>query len=67
MISGETREQFLPRSVYEYQPVPWIDQNPDPKFHKVLFLSRHLVYLMEVPVFYAHAQIQAVIVMSVGA
>jgi len=63
VVSDETREQFLLRSVRQYQPVPWINQNLDRKSHKVLLLSRHLVYLMEVPVFYAHVQMQAVIEM----
>jgi hypothetical protein len=58
IISGESRQAFLLKNVNGYGPVPWINKNLSSK-DRVMVSQRGLTYLFEVPVFFAHPDIQA--------
>jgi len=53
VASGEERTTFLSRNVIGYDVVPWINMNLR-STDKILVIERQLVYLIDVPVFYAH-------------
>ncbi|MEO5374898.1 MAG: hypothetical protein H7840_11555 [Alphaproteobacteria bacterium] len=52
VVSGETREAFHARAVTHSAVVPWINANLTPA-DRLLLLERQLVYLIEVPTFFA--------------
>mgnify|MGYP004158465135 CR=1 FL=1 len=53
VFSDEGREQFLTRTVSQYEPVPWINGNLSSE-HKILILHRQLTYHIDIPVLLAH-------------
>ena len=60
VLSGESREAFVRRSVMASEPAIWINANLT-KQNKVLLTARQLVYLLEIPVHYAHRQFDALV------
>ena len=65
VFSGESRDAFLARNVLRYEPVRWINTNLT-REHKILVIDRQLVYPIEIPVFDANPQTQALIELHPG-
>jgi hypothetical protein len=53
VFSGESRAAFLDRNVWGYPAVQWINQHMTAD-ERVLVPFRNLIYLFDVPTFYAH-------------
>jgi hypothetical protein len=60
VFSSETRDDFLRRNVAKYGAVSWINQNLT-RNDKVLITERQLIYLVDVPVYYSHKAMEALI------
>ena len=60
VISGETRETFLRRSVLLYDAMAWVNKNLSGN-DKILTVERQLVYLANIPVYYSHMATEALI------
>ena len=58
--SGESRNAFLRRTVMNSEPAIWINAHLSQR-DKVLLTERQLVYLMKIPVYYAHRQMDALV------
>lgn len=58
VFGQETRQEFLLRTVTNFAPVPWINENL-PQGSKVLSPLRYYLYYFDVPYFYAHPVQQA--------
>jgi hypothetical protein len=58
VFGPETRVDFLLRTVGDFQPVPWINENLA-EDSKVLSIVRYYLYYFDVPYFYAHQSQQA--------
>ena len=58
ILTGETREALLRRSVKGYTPVSWINRNLG-KNDIVYTEERQLIYLFDVPVYYGHWAVDA--------
>ncbi|MEX2451864.1 MAG: glycosyltransferase family 39 protein [Rhodospirillales bacterium] len=58
VLTGETREAFLLRTVRGYAPVPWINKNLG-KNDLIYTQERQLIYLFDVPVYYGHWALDA--------
>jgi hypothetical protein len=56
--SGESREHFLLHNVNRYSAAQWINTHLR-KSDKVFVLFRDLIYLIDIPAFYAHWQVEA--------
>ena len=65
VFSREQREEFLLRTVSRYQPVPWINRTLAAG-DKILVLERQLVFLLDVPLFFAHPVTQATVEMRLS-
>jgi len=59
-FSGESRDGFLARNISGYNAVQWLNKNLEPT-DRVLIDRRELIYLVDVPTFYAHASNQNLI------
>jgi len=66
IFSGESRENYLTRTVSWYEAVPWINANLGPD-DKVLSIVRWYVYLLDVPYYWAHQQTQSLVNLLPGA
>ena len=66
MTSGESRDQYLARTVSWYEAVPWINANLGAG-DKVLSMVRWYVYLLDVPYYWAHEQTQSLVHLLPGA
>jgi len=66
VFGDESRQQFLLRTVTDYQPAPWINANLGPD-DKLLMRYRNYLYYLDVPYYYAHPAIQAMVNLSPGA
>lgn len=65
VLSGESRGAYLERTLSSYTPVPWINANLGP--HDRLFtVNRHILYLLDVPYFYAMPASQVLIELREG-
>ncbi len=53
VFSGESRDEFLRRNIAGYDAVLWINQHLGQQ-DRVLVSFRNLIYLFDVPVYYAH-------------
>lgn len=53
VFSDEDRDRFLIRTVFAYEPVPWINANLSGD-DKILVLQRQLAYYIDFPVMLAH-------------
>jgi 4-amino-4-deoxy-L-arabinose transferase-like glycosyltransferase len=62
---GESRDSFLARTVEAFAPVPWINANLGPS-DRLLVTDRTLLYLIDVPLYFAHDLTQARIDMLPG-
>ena len=58
LLGNETREQFLVRTIADYQPVSWINANLTGT-DRLLMRYRNYLYYLDVPYYYAHPQLQA--------
>jgi len=58
IFGQETRQQFLLRTVANFEPALWINENLAAS-SKVFMVLRHYLYYLDVPYFYAHATQQA--------
>ena len=59
-FSGESRDGFLARNISGYNAVQWLNKNLEPT-DRVLIDRRELIYLVDVPTFYAHTSNQNLI------
>jgi len=66
LVTGESRDAFLSRSVQRYDVVPWINAKLT-QSDRILVMERQLVYLIDVPVFYAHPVDETVIDIGLNA
>lgn len=57
-FSDESRGAFLARNVVNYAAVPWINSHLGPA-HRIMIGERQLIYLIDVPVYFAHDYFQA--------
>lgn len=57
-MQQKTRDQFLVENVNHYMAVQWINRHLTPE-HRILTDARYLIYLIDVPTFYAHSDVQA--------
>jgi hypothetical protein len=60
VLSGESRDAFLRRAVTRSEPAIWINANLT-KRDKVVLTERQLVYLLNIPVYYAHREYEALV------
>jgi len=66
VFGDETREHFLLRTIADFQPAPWINTNLT-RDDRVLMRYRHYLYYLNVPYYYAHPQLQALVNLSPSA
>ncbi len=53
VLSGESRDAYLQRTISDYVPVPWINANLGPR-DRLFTLSRQNLYALEVPYFFGN-------------
>lgn len=60
LFGQESQESFLAQNVPNYDPVPWINANLGSN-DRLLLTERQLIYLINIPVYYAHPELQALV------
>jgi hypothetical protein len=60
ILNGTGRDAFVARMVPDAAPVKWINENLD-QSDRLLLFSRHFLYLLDIPYFYAKSQYQRLI------
>jgi hypothetical protein len=58
VFGNETREEYLLRTISDFEPVPWINKNLGPK-DRFFLQYRHYLFYLDVPYYYAHPNLQA--------
>ena len=61
VLTGENREDFLRRSVRLYPIVPWINATLSATRDRILVNDREIVYFIDIPIYLAHPEHQALI------
>ena len=60
VLSGESRDAFIRRTVTRSEPAIWMNANLS-THDKVVLTERQLVYLLNIPVYYAHREYEALV------
>ncbi len=65
LLTGESRNDYLERTVTRFAPVAWLNENLGPN-DKVLHTVRQYNYLLDVPYFFANTYAQKIVDLSPG-